>query len=65
MEEGHGVSPKKKIQRIPAVVPKIRKERTADTKKPGIPNNREYRYLFFIGPLRRFLQDGFYCNAPM
>jgi hypothetical protein len=31
--------------------PKTTREIIAEIKKPGIPNNNEYKYLFFIAPL--------------
>ena len=48
IDEGHGLSPKTKIQRMPAADPKTTKEIITETKKPGIPNSTEYKYLFFI-----------------
>ena len=48
IDEGHGLSPKTKIQRTPAADPKTTKEIITETKKPGIPNSTEYKYLFFI-----------------
>jgi hypothetical protein len=51
VDEGQGLSPKTKSQRIPVAAPKTRKEMITETKKPGIPNNNEYKYLFFIEPL--------------
>ena len=48
VDEGHGLSPKIKIQKIPAIALKTTKEIITEIKKPGTPNNNEYKYLFSL-----------------